>query len=580
MNFKFQISKFKLLSTHYGFLVVVAIVVSITNLNAQTDFPKNYFTSPMFLPINLAGNFGEIRSNHFHSGIDIKTNEQEGQVVMAVADGYISRIKISAVGFGKAIYINHPNGFTTVYGHLQRFNDSIQSYVESEQYKKESFDIDISLDSTLFPVKQGQFIALSGNTGGSEGPHLHFEIRNTISEHPINSLLFGYHLEDTIAPTIRNLKIYQLHQTKWGLITDSVFNISIKNSSESTELKNDTVYVLEKTAFSIEAFDKMNDTSSNLVVNKIDLLLDNKIIYSYHFDEFSFDELRYVNANIDYAEKINNNKKYILLYRLQGNNFSMFGKDFTMTGLINITDTLFHSIEIKASDINGNITEERIKIKLKGKARKKIVKEPFISFNKTLSLTKPGIKFSVDKNVIYNISTLELKQEKKIKGTYSPLFTVGDETIPIHTFISLALKPINLPSKLFEKALIASVSKKGYLSAEGGGFIKGWVTGKIKHFGKFTIAIDTIAPEIKQPEIYTDSISGKRILFTTIFDNLSGIKEYRATLNGKWLLMEYDEKTGKLSSELKDSMMNSQSELIIEVVDKKENKRTLETIIN
>ncbi|MEP7168477.1 MAG: M23 family metallopeptidase, partial [Bacteroidota bacterium] len=317
MGSRFQVSGFGLLQ--FAYAVLISVFIS-TCLKAQSAFPKNYFTSPMFLPLNLAGNFGEIRSNHFHSGIDIKTNELEGQVVMAAADGYVSRIKISSVGFGNALYINHPNGFTTVYGHLQRFNDSIQSYIEAEQYKKESFEIDLSLDSNLFPVRQGQLIALSGNTGSSEGPHLHFEIRNKISEHPLNPLLFGLHSEDTIAPVIENIKIYQLHETKYGFLTDTTFNVRAFDSS----IKSDTVFVSEKTAFSVEASDKMNDTSSNLVPNKIELFLDSKIIYTYHFDEFSFDESRYVNANIDYAEKVNEKKKYILLFRLPGNDFSMF----------------------------------------------------------------------------------------------------------------------------------------------------------------------------------------------------------------------------------------------------------------
>jgi peptidase M23-like protein len=564
----------------YRSWVFFVLTVFSTHLKGQTAFPKDYFTPPLFLPLNLAGNFGEIRSNHFHSGIDIKTNEQEGQVVMAAADGYVSRIKVSAVGFGNAIYINHPNGFTTVYGHLQRFNYSIHSYVEAEQYKMESFEVDLFPDSGLFPVKQGQLIALSGNTGGSEGPHLHFETRNAVSEHPINPLLFGFHSEDTIAPVIKNIKIYQLHDTRYGFITDTTFNLAVNDSSHAVAAKEDTVFISEKTAFSVETSDKMNDTSSNLVINNIELLLDGKTIYTYHFDEFSFEETRFVNANIDYAEKITENKKYILLYRLPGNNFSMFDTDTTMTGMFHLTDTVFHSVEIKASDFNGNVCFQKLKVKMKVKAKKKILKEPFVSWEKTPVIKKHGIKISFAKNAVYNMYPLDLTQEKKIKGTYSPVFTIGDETIPIHTFMNLSLKPSGLSAKLFSKALIVSISKKGYLSPENGNYSDGWITAKTKHFGKFAIAIDTIAPLIKEPEIYTDSTLDKRILFTIISDNLSGIRNYKATLNGKWLLMEYDEKTGRLSSELNKTMEGNKTELEIEVTDMKENKRSLKKMID
>ncbi len=576
MSFKFQVPGLKYL---FSAILFFFLTISSGKCYSQTEFPQNYFTSPMFLPLNLAGNFGQIRSNHFHSGIDIKTNEQEGQVVMAAADGYISRIKISPVGFGKAIYINHPNGYTTVYGHLQRFNDSIQSYLEAKQYKKESFDFDELLDSNLFPVKQGQFIALSGNTGGSEGPHLHFEIRNTISEHPINPLLFGYHLEDSIAPVIKSIKIYQLHDSRYGFINDTAFHFSVTDPLNPMSKDSDTIFIFERTAFSIEAFDKMNDTSANLGINKIELWLDDSLVYTYLFDEFSFDESRFVNGNIDYEEKINDNKRYILLFRLPGNNFSMFKNDSLMTGLINVTDTLFHNAEIKVSDFNGNVAIHKLKLKVKGKLKKKILKEPFISWKKQTMINKPGIKVTLAKNSIYNVYPLTFKQEKKIKGTYSSLFTIGDETIPIHSSMTLSLKPINLPPALYSKATIVSASKKGYLSSEGGDFFNGWIACKVRHFGKFTIAIDTIVPEIKEPEVYTDSITNKRILFTTISDNLSGIKTYNAALNGKWLLMEYDEKSGRLSCESKNPAAENKSELVIEVIDRKENKGTLKAMV-
>src|SRR6185436_16969615 len=415
----FQVPGFKCLQSAIIFFLLALFTLES---RCQTDFPQNYFTSPLFLPLNLAGNFGQIRPNHFHSGIDIKTNEQEGQVVTAAADGYISRIKISPVGYGKAIYINHPNGYTTVYGHLQRFNDSIQSYIEAEQYQKESFDFDELLDSNLFPVKQGQFIALSGNTGGSEGPHLHFEIRNTISEHPVNPLLFGYHLEDSIAPVIKNIKVYQLHDSKYGFITDTAFNISCMDSLNSTEEKSDTVFIFEKTALSIESFDKMNDTTSNLAVSILEILLDESTLYTYYFKEFSFDESRFVNANIDYAEKINNNKKYILLYRLPGNNFSMFGQDTTMTGIIDIKDEQFHEVQIRAGDVNGNglvkkiILKKQVDSRWKSEEKKMFPKGNFISFKKTPVINKPGIKISFAKHAVYNLYPLKINQEKKLKG--------------------------------------------------------------------------------------------------------------------------------------------------------------------
>lgn len=195
-------------------LIVFFLILKSTLLAQELDInsiPKNYYVHPLDIKLNLAGSFGEIRANHFHSGLDIKTNQREGLPVYAVADGYISRVRIQIGGFGYALYIDHPNGTTSVYAHLQRFNPKIALFLKNQQYKSKSFAVDYPLTPIEIPVKKGELIAYSGNSGSSGGPHLHFEIRNTKTEQTINPLLFGIKVEDTIKPTITGLYLYTLN---------------------------------------------------------------------------------------------------------------------------------------------------------------------------------------------------------------------------------------------------------------------------------------------------------------------------------------------------------------------------------
>ena len=224
-------------------LILVSIAVGETLVSAQKEiiaetpavtYPKNYFRSPLDIPLTLAGNFGEIRNNHFHSGLDFKTDNREGLAIYAPADGYVSRIKVQAAGYGNALYITHPNGYVTVYGHLKAYNSIITSYLRTEQFRLESFEVDFKLAPDAIPVKQSDFIALSGNTGGSRGPHLHFEIRDELTEFAINPLLFGFDVKDSVKPVIRKIAIYPMNEISFvnDKNTESIFSLIANRVAE------------------------------------------------------------------------------------------------------------------------------------------------------------------------------------------------------------------------------------------------------------------------------------------------------------------------------------------------------------
>ena len=272
-------------------------------LTAQENhYPQNYFRSPMDIPIYLAGNFGELRTNHFHAGIDIKTQGVEGKKIYAAADGYVSRIKVQHGGYGKVVYIDHPNGYTTAYAHLKAFSTKIDSFAKKEQYKNQSFTFNWYPEPNQIPIKKGEVIALSGNTGRSGGPHLHYEIRETKSEHPLNVLLFGMQIKDNIKPIIRGIRIYPLDNQSTVNGQPKALYFKATNTPSGNTL-NVVPVVSKKIGFGIETLDKINGSGNRCGIYRIQLKIDGKIVFEQKMDKVPFNESRYLNAHTDYHYK-------------------------------------------------------------------------------------------------------------------------------------------------------------------------------------------------------------------------------------------------------------------------------------
>ena len=283
---------------NYYFIFLLSVLAL-----GQNHYPKDYFRSPLDIPLQLSGNFGELRPNHIHSGFDFKTQQKEGLNVFAAADGYVSRIKISQSGYGKAIYITHPNGYTTVYGHLKCAVGEIEKYIKKEQYKKQTYEIELLLNPEYLPIKKGEIIALSGNTGGSDGPHLHFEIRDTQSEKIINPMFFGFDavLTDTKAPSVSSLLVYPMDEN--AIVNESKRPISVSLSQqEDGSYLAENVLATGKIGFGITTIDFDNVSWNANGIYKVQTFLNGKEYFGYQFDTFAFDETRYVNALIDYAK--------------------------------------------------------------------------------------------------------------------------------------------------------------------------------------------------------------------------------------------------------------------------------------
>jgi len=549
----------------------------------------------------LSGTFGEIRSNHFHSGIDIKTGGVEGSPVYAVADGYVSRIKVSAYGFGKVIYVTHTNGYVSVYAHLSRFNQVIGDYIRKEQYRRENFEIELFPSETAFPVKKGEIIAYSGNSGSSGGPHLHFEMRDGASQEPINPLLFGYEVKDFIKPAISSVKIYP--EDEYSAINGK--NKSVRYlvegwGAEHRFAGNPVIKLKGNISFAIQAHDQQNDTDNKNGLYEIKLFIDSKEVFGIKMESFAFEDTRYVNSLIDYEEYARNNVRLQQTRIDPGNKLDIYGETLNK-GVYIFDDTLTHAIRYEVTDVAGN----KSVLAFRAKAEKAVNPEvnssgfqvpgsnqteknsqfqisnfnyatPNSFYNGSVSLTAP-------RGVFYDSFTFVYDSAKQIPGTYSVVHRIHDRYTPVHDYMTLSIKPANLPEGLREKALVVKVKDDGinYASAGGEWESNGRITAKIREFGDYTVAVDTIPPKIKaiRPETFF-KMAGVREIRITISDELSGIASYRGMLNGKWILMEYDAKNDVLVYTVDELLLPGKNTLLLEVRDGKRNRALYSAQIN
>jgi hypothetical protein len=554
---------------------------------AESDpitYPKNYFRSPLNIPLTLAGNFGEIRSNHFHSGLDFKTENREGLPIFAPADGYVSRIKVQANGYGNALYITHPNGFVTVYGHLSAYNDAITAYLRNEQYKQESFEVDLKIPPAAIPIKQSDLVALSGNTGGSRGPHLHFEVRDERTEYAINPLLFGFEVKDSVKPVIHKVGIYPMNEISFvnDKNTESYYSILTRKGMEATlqiPLK-DTIAVHGFVGFGLSTTDTEDARTNVNGTYSVELYVDKEIIYLHKINTFSFDQWRYVNAHIDYQEKQKKGTIIQRCYLLPNNKLPIYEVKKNR-GYYLFTDSKTHHIQLIAKDIFGNQRSVSFFVKSTPLATikptspkgKNVVKK-FI-YNKNNSFETSSFQISMPKDAIYNDINFEFFMSDSSNGI-APIYHVHKDVEPVQSLYELAIKPKKLNRKLQNKAVIVSTNSGGRIS-EGGIWdsVYGGVRTQTKTFGTFTLAIDTVAPVLAPINAFANkNIKAYKMLRFRMYDSLAGIKSYRGTIDGKWILMQCDGKSNLLYYIFDERIGSGKHELKVVLEDKRGNSKT------
>ncbi len=543
------------------------------------SYAQTPFRSPLDIPLKLAATFGEIRPNHFHAGLDVETEQKEGLKVYSVADGYVSRIKVSATGYGNALYITHANGYTTVYGHLKRYSDKIQAYVKQKHYEKESFEIDLQLSAEIFPVKKGDVVAYSGNTGGSEGPHLHFEVRDSKTEEPINPLQFGFEISDSHAPVFNAIKIYSLNHS--GVIEKAKVDVRLgivkKDNFHYELLNNETINGCGSIGVSVNGYDLENGNEEHFTIYSLELTVDGKSLFTVEKNRFNFADTKFVNAHVDYEQRLKTNENFLKCFKMPNDKLPMYKG--TTDGQIRIEDTLLHYVKIIAKDAAGNASELNFKIKGSIPSMSNIGLDKTEHCTKTIPYQGIGnyenseVKISLPAGILYDTLCFQYSSSKSIWKTYAAIHHVHNRFTPIHSSFNLAIKCTSLPSNLQSKALLVSLDNQGNPTAVTSSFKDGWVSGNPSRFGDYSVMVDTVPPVISAINIINNkSMTKSADIKIKITDNLSGIKSYRATINGHWVLFVNDSKTQVYTYTFDEHTLAGKNNLELTVIDNKENK--------
>lgn len=563
-------------------LIVIAFCFFFYPLQAQkTSYPS--IRSPLDIPLKLSGTFCELRGNHFHAGIDLRTQGKEGLKVYAVESGFVSRIKVSSNGYGNALYLSHPNGYTSVYAHLQSFNKAIEDFTKNIQYHLKQSEIDTFLPPLLLMVNQEEVIALSGNSGGSQAPHLHFEMRKTNTQAPYNPKLFGLFIIDTLAPYPGKLLIQNFDN-------DDLFSeplaLSLEKKNEFFTTLHDTIEVnAKKIGLSIFTEDRMEDSGNSNGIYTLQMKLNGKIYYGFQFEKLDdFDETRKISGHYEQAIFKQTGIKYHRCYQLPGYDLSVIfsnenrgyiflQKDETVFVELLIQDLCFNILKINLL-IHQN--ENALTFKILPKPYNKILPYTQSNIFKTADLT---INFPEDifyEDLFFTFSESPRNPNRKI---FSKKFQIHTETDPCRKSFYVSMKIDSFPEFLKDKALIVRESLNGSkIPIKCKWKDEQTISFSSSVFGWFYLSIDTSAPIISPVNIYENKLlkQGQKVQFK-ITDNLSGIKDYQLYVNGNWVLTTFDRKNNLLWHTFEEQLPRGEHELALIVIDDVNNKSFFKT---
>lgn len=545
---------------------VFVIFCSVLPSRAQQN--GAIFSSPFDFELMLSGNFGELRSNHFHSGIDFKTQGVVGKPIRCIADGYISRATVQAGGYGLALYVMHDNGYMTVYGHLDRFPVSVHKRVREYQYGNETFAVDISFAPDELRVSRGEVLAYAGNTGYSFGPHLHFEVRDSTGEELYDPMLFfGDRLKDTRKPVATEVAVYPLDG--YGVADGS-------SASKVLALRNgtlaDTLSVWGRVGFGIKALDYMDGTSNKYGVYRVELLVDDSLRFDSRMEQFSFGETRLINAWADYARYVDWGEWFLRSFILGNNPLRALEAD-ACSGIINFNEERLYKVEYRLSDYHGNTNVYRFNVR---GTRQDI--PPYASEGHYLlwflnnALLYDGVRLDIPAGELFENRVVEVGIADGEYGV-SRRYTFGNEPIPLWHGAELSIRVDSMAvdsSKLY----IKRITRKGGHSV-GGKYADGRISTDINALGTFEVAVDTVPPRVSPVKEGAWARNGKVVL--AVSDKETSLKSFRGTLDGRFILFKYSSKNGRLELDLKaEGVSRGVHQLRVELVDACGNVRVFE----
>ena len=527
--------------------ILCCLASSFLGLTQPKSYPKKYFRNPLDIPMDLSANFGELRSNHWHMGLDIRTKQKSNLPVYAAADGYVSKVKIEPFGFGRVIYISHPNGLTTLYAHLNNFYPALEKYVTEKQYELESWRLELQVPQNLLPVKKGQFIANSGNNGASQGPHLHFEIRDSKSDKCLDPLKFDFPIKDDVPPKLvrlamyeRSISIYEQSPTIYSLKKTGNGYIIPKTTGKKKKNFGEKVIVTgsNKISFAIQAHDRLSGFSNANGIYSAVLYFDDAAVIEFSIDSIDYVQTKYMNAHIDFRYKKNGGVYLQHLSKLPGDKGPVY-KLLSGDGVIPLNDNNLHNVRVEVKDSYSNMSVLNFQIRhsdslmtTNGFSSSQAVFYP----GEKNEIKRDDFEFSTTENAIYDtVHIFYNRIDQMTGGAISAIHQIGNVSIPVHDDFEIRIKPVvSVPQELRDKIVIRR-NDGGRENVQKAKWKDGWLTAKFDEFGSFQAFIDQSSPYIKDPG-NADTINfsaSKRIIFEPS-DNF-GIKRFNAELDGKWI---------------------------------------------
>lgn len=579
-------------------LITLGNLLPCGRKHIEKEYPRDYFASPVAHEIELTGTFGELRPNHFHAGIDIRPkNSGVTEPIFAAADGWVSRIHVQPAGYGNVLYIDHPNGYTTVYAHLDKFSPDLADYVKANQYAQEKFEVNLTIAPYQFKINRGQQIGLMGNTGSSQGTHLHFEVRETGTDEALNPLLFGFPVADNKAPKLYELKIYDLNGENETVASREIYlqekakkqkvkkgkkwkTITIAPDPDAPyTIQDDTIEVMSsKIAFGIKTYDSHDWSSNTNGVFGVKMTQDDYPIFAFDTERIPFAETRYINAHIDYVEKLSGGGYFNRCYRLPGNRLSIY-KNMQNDGVVYLDKNQYSKINIVAFDAAQNADTltfwvHRNDVDLGTPKRNSFYQH--LSYNQENTITYGNLTAVMPEGCLYESVEINVEElsNPSVLG-FSPMYRLHKTTTPIHKSFNLTIRPtIAIPDSLRDKVFIAYREGDGGISNCGKAWSNDALTAQVNAFGNYFIMADTSKPNIKPIRFQYDMKNENRMSFR-VSDNINLDKNlyWSAVVDGRWILMQYDIKSKALTHIFDEHIGEGEHELKLAVQDKQGNEQ-------